>query len=143
MAFIICEDDDFIEAGEFYAKMLGIPDDAIIAISLHNNLDVAGYCVQKKDSILPYYIIALDRTDDDEDREDPLSVLAHEFIHVKQYTLGQLKDEGMYSYWKGKKYENAEPDSKEYYFSPWEVEAFGMQVGLYRLYMRSIENELQ
>lgn len=138
MALIICEDDDYVDAAQFYAEKLGIPDDTIIAIGLYQGLDVAGYCVRKDSSDIPYYIIALD-AGAGEDEEDPMSVLAHEMVHVKQYVTGELVDKGKHCLWKGAKFEEFEPNSEDYFFSPWEVEAFGMQVGLYRLYVRSIE----
>lgn len=139
MAFILCEDDDYVEAAQFYASKLNIPSDTIIAIGLYKELDVAGYCIFREDSTMPYYMIGLDVGCEDEDGEDPISVLAHEMVHVKQYVTGELVDKGKHCLWKGKKFEEFEADSEQYFFSPWEVEAFGMQVGLYRLYYRSIE----
>lgn len=138
MAFIICEDDDYVEAAQFYASKLAIPDDTIIAIGLYQELDVAGYCVKRDSEVVPYYMIALDAAPD-ENEECPLSVLAHEMVHVKQYVKGELVYHGKYCSWHGKRYEEFEANSEEYFFSPWEVEAFGMQVGLHRLYLRSLE----
>lgn len=138
---IICEDKDYVEAAEFYASKLGIPEETIIGIQLHNTLNVAGYCQRHDDQAIPYYIIGLDTSKQDTiiEEEDPFMVLAHEMVHVKQYALGELVDANSYCMWKGQRYQEFEADSEEYYFSPWEVEAFGMQVGLYRLYCRSIE----
>lgn len=138
MALIICEDDDYVEAAEFYAKKLHIPDDTIIAIGLYNGLDVAGYCIKRDREVFPYFIIALDIAVN-EDQEPPLSILAHEMVHVKQYVKGELIDHGKYCKWHGKKYQESEINSEEYFFSPWEVEAYGMQVGLYHFYLRSLE----
>lgn len=138
MAFIICEDDDYVEAAQFYAEKLGIPSETIIAISLYEGLDVAGYCVRKDENEIPYYIIGLDGSPQ-EGEDEALAVLAHEMVHVKQYSTGELVDKGKYCLWKGTKFDEFEPNSEEYFFSPWEVEAFGMQVGLYRMYCRSIE----
>lgn len=138
MAFIICEDDDYVDAAQFYAEKLNLPSDTIIAIGLYQELDVAGYCVRKDTNEIPYYMIALDAAPK-EGEDPPLSVLAHEMVHVKQYVTGELVEKGKYCLWKGKKYSEFEPNSDDYFFSPWEVEAFGMQVGLYRLYHRSIE----
>lgn len=138
MALIICEDDDYVDAAQFYAEQLNIPSDTIIAIGLYQELPVAGYCIRKDTNEIPYYIIALDAAPQ-EGEDDPLAVLAHEMVHVKQYATGELVDKGKYCLWKGKKFEEFEANTAEYFFSPWEVEAFGMQVGLYRLYHRSIE----
>ena len=135
---IICTDEDYKEAAEFYAEKLNIPETTVIAIGLYNELEVAGYCQYNTDEVIPYFIIGLE-TSDDEEAEDPVAVLAHEMVHVKQYVTGALVDHGKYCSWNGKKYEEYEANSEEYFFSPWEVEAYGMQVGLYRMYCRSME----
>lgn len=135
---IICTDDVYKEAAEFYAEKLNIPENTIIAIGLYPQLEVAGYCEYRTEEVLPYFIVGLE-TNEEAD-EDPLTVLAHEMVHVKQYVTGELVDHGKYCSWKGDKYEEFEADSEQYFFSPWEVEAFGMQVGLYRMYCRSIES---
>lgn len=135
---IICENDEYREAADFYAKKLGIPDETIIALSLQHNMPVAGYCELHDEDVLPYYIIGID-LEEYEGCEDPLAVLAHEMVHVRQYQSGDLVDMGKACSWKGVHYEAFEEGSEEYFFSPWEVEAYGMQVGLYRMYCRSLE----
>lgn len=62
-----------------------------------------------------------------------LESLAHEMVHVKQYAKGELKD---YVYsnhvkWCGVKMLYDEGDDDQYFESPWEIEAYGRQVGLY------------
>lgn len=137
---IICDNDTYKEAAEFYAQKLDIPDTTIIAVGVYPKMEVAGYCEYQDNDVIPYFIVAIeDREEDSDGEEDPLSVLAHEMVHVKQYVKGELVDHGKYCSWHGKKFEEAEAGSEEYYFSPWEVEAFGMQVGLYRMYCRSVE----
>lgn len=135
--FIMCEDNDYVDAAKFYAKKLNIPEGTLIGIKLYDSMEVAGYCEQHDDEAIPYYVIGLD-VSMTEGEEDPLSVLAHEMVHVRQYVTNELVDHGKYCTWKGKKFKEFDPDTDDYYFSPWEVEAFGMQVGLYRLYMREI-----
>ena len=135
---VMCEDKSYVEAAEFYAKKLKLPADTLIGIKLYDELNVAGYCERYDDEAIPYYVIGLDISEQ-EDEEDPLSVLAHEMVHVRQYVTNELIDKGTYCIWRGKKYTEFEPNSDDYFFSPWEVEAFGMQVGLYRLYLREFE----
>jgi hypothetical protein len=76
--------------------------------------------------------------------------IAHEMVHLKQYTTGEL---GIYlvatkstsgkrltnTRWKGTLYKTREDDSDddEYYDSPWEIEAYGREVGLYRRWRTS------
>ena len=55
-----------------------------------------------------------------------LKTLAHEFVHIKQYVEGDLNDSQ--TEWQG---EAIDSDSMDYYSLPWEVEAFGLEVGLF------------
>jgi hypothetical protein len=126
---IICERDDLAEAAEFFADILCIPDTFVIAIAAYKEIGVCGYCIHKDDDIIPYCIIGLDQ-----DETDIIETLAHEMVHAKQYATGELVDGGDHCYWQGKKYPEATLGSIDYYFSPWEVEAYGKQVGLIRLY---------
>lgn len=75
-------------------------------------------------------------------RGDPdiCQTLAHEMVHVKQYSTGELSANGILvsiagrliytAQWAGKTWL---PKSNEcqYYDSPWEIEAYGREVGLY------------
>lgn len=54
-----------------------------------------------------------------------LMTLAHECVHLKQYALGEI-DEHMNT-WKGTRV----PKSTDYWDSPWEIEAYGREKGLY------------
>lgn len=57
-----------------------------------------------------------------------MMTLAHEVVHLKQYALGEL-DESL-NVWKGKRYGN----SVSYWRTPWEIEAFGRERGMYTEY---------
>jgi len=52
-----------------------------------------------------------------------IQTIAHEMVHVKQYTYNEL-NEGM-TMWRGKK---IGVDQYGYYDSPWEIEAHGLEV---------------
>lgn len=54
-----------------------------------------------------------------------MMTLAHEFVHLKQYAIGEL-DENM-NVWKGKRM----PSSMDYWDTPWEIEAHGREYGLW------------
>lgn len=62
-----------------------------------------------------------------------LIILAHEMVHVKQYATGQLKEfvRANRGKWKGDTFNYDEID---YWFTPWEIEAYGMENGLYVRY---------
>lgn len=53
-----------------------------------------------------------------------LKTLAHEMVHVKQYATGDINING--TRWKGSKV-----DAPDYWTEPWEIEAYGMQPGLF------------
>jgi uncharacterized protein YjaZ len=69
----------------------------------------------------PKYLVML--IDSGLDMERLVLTLAHEMVHVKQYTRGQIKHKlgGKTYYWMGK------PIRKQYYDQPWEVEAFSKE----------------
>jgi hypothetical protein len=63
--------------------------------------------------------------------------LGHELVHVKQYLNGEMRDyvDGSYKFL-GQKYKPI-PDgdeTDEYYDSPSEIEAYGREQGLYRMF---------
>lgn len=53
-----------------------------------------------------------------------MMTLAHEIVHLKQYALGELDEDT--NTWKGKRY-----NSKSYWNTPWEIEAYGRERGMY------------
>jgi hypothetical protein len=76
--------------------------------------------------------------------------LAHEMVHVKQFATGQMNRHIVTqktssgkrltgTLWEGKIYSNAkfEDTDEGYYNSPWEIDAYGREVGLYRLWKQS------
>jgi hypothetical protein len=62
--------------------------------------------------------------------------VGHELVHVKQYLKGEIKDyaNGDAGY-KGQRYKDWEND-ENYYFSGWEIEAYGLEEGLYQLFKK-------
>ncbi len=67
-----------------------------------------------------------------------LMAIAHEMVHVKQYARGELVDHVRSSKvsFKGKVYNHPSPSFEDdYWDAPWEIEAFGRELGLYLRYM--------
>jgi hypothetical protein len=124
----------FTSALKFYCNELGI-DAGKIFLFTCDDLDVAGYCDKCDDS----YIIKILEIQE-EGEAHPLSVLAHELIHVMQYESGLLEDlpNGLCK-WKGKIYLDCSLyDSLTLYGnSPWEHQAFALQDRLYNKFLRS------
>lgn len=60
---------------------------------------------------------------------DILETLAHEMVHVKQYVYSETNE--ALTRWKGTKIQ----DDLDYFSHPWEIEAYGMSVGLFRQFV--------
>jgi hypothetical protein len=59
-----------------------------------------------------------------------LRTICHEMVHVKQYATGEMRymsRPARFTKFQGMLY----PDEVEYWDSPWEIEAFGREPGLY------------
>lgn len=61
-----------------------------------------------------------------------LKTLSHEMVHIKQYCHGEVNIN--LTRWKGSKVE--QPD---YWFQPWEIEAYGIQAGLFTKFAKREE----
>jgi hypothetical protein len=79
--------------------------------------------------------------------KEVLKDLGHEITHVKQYLNGEMKDyvDGSYTFL-GKKYTpnvegGGDMASMEFYYdSPSEIEAYGREIGLYRMFVKQLNN---
>ena len=64
-----------------------------------------------------------------------LITLAHEMVHVKQHATSELKSMLMRreERWQGR---YIKVDEMHYFEKPWEIEAYGRELGLYQMYMQ-------
>lgn len=60
-----------------------------------------------------------------------LSSFAHEMIHVKQFATGELRVLPKCSKWNNQIWQAGSDELDNYYDSPWEIEAYGREEGLY------------
>jgi hypothetical protein len=68
--------------------------------------------------------------------------LAHEIVHIKQYVKNELIDvigADNSVMWKNQMHVINDADEDAYFDSPWEIEAFGREVGLYSRYFQSLD----
>ena len=69
--------------------------------------------------------------------------LGHELVHVKQYLNNEIfdyKDGGVR--YKGVIFDDSYyKDEESYYDSPWEIEAYGREWGLYRMFVNHLKQE--
>lgn len=126
------------EAAKFFADQLMDPRmtrNITIDIEVRRTLDVDGECVDEDGCRNPrWFTIGLKL----QDINEMVKVLGHEMVHVKQHAKNELQSGimvatrggmKMHSRWKG---EIWKPKGKQhgYYDAPWEVEAYGLEVGL-------------
>lgn len=131
-----------VEAFNFYAKKLvssQLAKRLVINVVFDENIQGKGQIVVVDSRYFPreFKIIV----DPKQAKKEILSTLAHEFVHLKQYARGELKD---YSRYPGKArflkrvYTLSNGEDEAYWFAPWEIQAYGLEHGLYNLF----ENEL-
>ena len=134
------QQSELTEAAHFFANLLMDPRTVRclnIDIEHTPKNEVQGECVDEDGTRNPrWFTISIRGSKDD---DDIIQTLAHEMVHVKQYAKNELKS-GMLvptrgglkatSKWMG---EIWKPKGKEdhYYDAPWEIEAYGREVGLY------------
>lgn len=135
------------EATEFFAHQLmhsRMADNLEIDIEMDSNLDVQGVCINEDDTRRSRFFTVQLRNDSAE----LIQTLAHEMVHVKQYAKnehvkrfatakGGLKIE---SVWLGKPW-RPKRDESGYYDAPWEIEAYGREVGLMARWNKYNENK--
>ena len=127
-----------IEAAEFFAAQLMDPRmvrNLTLDIEVRKDFDVEGECVDEDGTKNPrWFTIGLNNQDIDE----MIKVLGHEMVHVKQHAKNELETGHavaargglkIYSKWMGQIWK---PKGKEdaYFDAPWEIEAYGREVGL-------------
>ena len=125
-----------IHATEAYAKMLMPRMVAHIAvcIDVKDRFEFNGECswVESGTRFPRVFVITLKNMR----LREVLRTLAHEMVHVKQYARGELRDGHCgTTQWKDDYFPvKGGSHGKGYWFSPWEVEAYGMEVGMFELY---------
>jgi len=71
--------------------------------------------------------------------------LGHELVHVKQYLLNEMFDytNGDVRH-KGIVFSSEYQENEElYYDSPWEIEAYGRELGLYKIFCHKLKQEMK
>jgi hypothetical protein len=122
--------EDIRKASNFFIKRL-LPQKRILHVSVKRRKDLIeksgtyGECWQLDE---PHCFEIL--LDGELSREDCLTTLAHEFVHVKQFSRRELKFGHKIDTWCGKKYYHG----AAYETLPWEKEATRLETKLYSEY---------
>jgi len=135
--------DLLIEAANFYADLLMDPRmvrNLNLDIEVRSKMDVCGECVDEEGTRNPrWFTIGLKK----QSTSEMIKTLAHEMVHVKQHAKNELQNGiivpargglQMLSKWKGELWRPGRYEHP-YFDSPWEVEAYGREVGLYHRYV--------
>jgi hypothetical protein len=133
------------EAAEFYSDILLDPRMArniTLDIEVNKHLDSQGECLDEDGTKNPrWFTIGIKPQ---VDIDEMLKTLAHEMVHLKQHAKNELQT-GMViptrggikrtTKWMGVVWK---PRRKEdpYFDSPWEVEAYGKEVGLFQRFFK-------
>jgi hypothetical protein len=130
------------EAAELYASLLmhgNLCNNLAVDININADIDFQAYCVH--DDQLRFFTIDIRNAPTD---DDIFKSLAHEMVHLKQYATKELSDIAIAykgkvidtAIWKGEVHKfKAKEDP--YWDAPWEVEAYGREVGLYRRWLET------
>lgn len=139
------------EAAEFFAYQLmhsRMVDNLELDIEFYTKLDCQGLCINEDDTKRSRFFTIQLRNSKEDTECDIIQTLAHEMVHVKQYaknehvkrfatTKNGIKIE---SVWLGKSWRRKQNEN-EWYDAPWEVEAYGREVGLMARWNKYQENK--
>ena len=122
------------QAAEYFASRLltkRMISNVHLTIKIKKKLDneIEGYCnFEEIDNGIRYFVIELLNN---KNLGMLLMSLAHEMVHLKQYAVGELKDDRKNpecTIWQKKSINEKKVD---YWDLPWEIEAYGREKGLY------------
>ena len=140
--------DKLEEAARFLAAQLlhtRTVNNIHLDIEIVRNLDVEGDCTNEDDHKNPrYFTIRLKQQPIDE----MIRTMSHEMVHVKQYAKNELGKElsvarggkglRIATRWMGKFWTPTKKED-EYWDAPWEIQAYGMEVGLYHKWFHRVK----
>ena len=132
-----------VSAVEFaMAKFFDVKDlDKYISVDVDfTDLDVEGHCIDAGDG---EFSIEIKKN---LPMREKMIVLMHELVHMKQHIAGELEFGGIIigkdglkcktTTWMGAEFDE---EGTDYFDRPWEIEAFGRQLGLFIRWVESID----
>lgn len=136
-----------MDAARFYASVLLDPrtvKNIVLDIEVTSSLETMGYCADEDGTKNPrWFTISLKR----QDLLEMFKTLAHEMVHLKQHAKNELRDvtkipkKGKIekiTLWQGQPWKPKKGEDPDY-DSPWEIEAYGREVGLVNRYYKEKE----
>lgn len=121
----------------FCEKLLGkrMANGVMVDIEVRKKFEFKGECINEDMTRRSRWFTIVLR---DEDPIEMIKTLAHEMVHVKQHVRNEigkkhviLKKDSLIvlTEWNGSIWK-PRPGEDEYYDSPWEIEAYGKEIGL-------------
>lgn len=126
--------DYLLRAADYYSKCLFSKlhsRNIVLTLKFEKHLDVLGSTIVTKRNTRKQAREFLIELHPYVSGVEILQTLAHEMVHVKQFAAGEL-DDGQ-TKWKG---DRIDSDRMDYYSLPWEIEAFGLEVGMFTNFAR-------
>ena len=124
------------EAAHYYLKSLIPSYNIMVLIKLRKDLfkkeGLKADCVWEDDREKPReFSITVDAS---MQTQGVLRALAHECVHIKQFVTGEMRDTNncYITKWKGASHHT---DKGNYWELPWEIDAYGREVGLYEMFV--------
>lgn len=122
-------------ACKFYLSKQFI-NDLVIEVYINSKINNSGECSPIDTGPSPSYFEMYLNTDDLKSNiEEFYKTVMHECVHIKQYALNEMYDCEKSTVFKGKRYSDKPKNKRkpvDYFFKPWEIEAYGSELGLLR-----------
>lgn len=134
-------------ATEFFVKKLlvGKRYKINIVISNKKDLDACGYCDNLDYGRNPRNFKI--EVHNNMTKQETLETLAHEAVHIAQWATNTMRDgKNRTVLFDNKRYTLNNKDPHVYYFSPWEIDAYGRSIGLvflWKLHEKSIRKQVK
>lgn len=109
--------------------------DLYVEVIFDRTLENCGECSPTVDCKFPNsFEIYLDPREYKKDKDEFYRTVFHECVHLKQYALDEMYDCAKSTVFKGKRFidKSSSISPKDKLLTPWEIEAYGSELGLLR-----------
>lgn len=140
--------DDLVEAINFYLDKLvskRLKNSLTLFVHFSKDMEACGDCIYLDDYNRPKEFAINIKINSGVTYKTLMQSIAHELVHVKQWATGEMREyvkPGLSNLTSWRK-EKVDISKLDYWFLPWEIEAHGLEVGLYthfRRYKRKQKN---
>lgn len=123
-----------------FAEFYGLGDEVVLGVTVKDELGYDAIAEKVEDNpLFNYGILFRTRELHKMDEREFIKTLAHEITHIKQFIYDDLvffEEEDSVEF-RGELYRFE--NSLEYWLAPWEVEARGMELALWAVYLKATD----